>query len=173
MASCEVPLAATLQAFQIARAAGVMTVLNPAPACALPASFLGLVDVLTPNETELMQLAGQAHSQSIAQAANHLLTMGTRAVLVTLGAAGCALYQKGGEPFTVPAHCMQVADTIGAGDTFTGSLAARLSLGESLHKAMKCANAAAALSVTRHGAVAGIPAADEVTALLDEDTSKA
>lgn len=172
MASCEVPLAATLQAFQIARAAGVMTVLNPAPACVLPASLLGLVDVLTPNETELMQLAGQAHSQSIAQAANHLLTLGVRAVLVTLGAAGCALYQKVCEPVTLPAHRMRVADTIGAGDTFTGSLAARLGMGKTVLEAMQWANAAAALSVTGHGAVAGIPAAAEVAALLVKHQSE-
>ena len=61
---------------------------------------------------------------------------------------------------------MPVADTIGAGDTFTGSLAASLARGVPLASAMQWANAAAALSVTRHGAVAGIPLIAEVATLL-------
>ena len=166
MASCEVPVEATLQAFKIARAAGVITLLNPAPARPLPAGLLGLVDVLTPNENELYQLAGPEHADSADSAAKHLLTQGTGAVLVTLGAAGCRLYQPGRDPIQLAGRNMQVADTIGAGDTFTGALAAALARGEPLEVAMQWANAAAALSVTRHGAIAGIPLRAEVAALL-------
>lgn len=167
MASCEVPLEATLQAFRLARHGGqAITVLNPAPARPLPDALLALVDVLTPNESELYQLAGPAHSESIDAAAMQLLARGTRAVLVTLGAAGCRLYQRGLAPAGLPGRMMQVADTIGAGDTFTGALAATLAQGESLDVAMRWANAAAALSVTRHGAIDGIPTRAEVAALL-------
>jgi ribokinase len=60
MASCEVPLAATMEAFRIAREAGAATVLNPAPAHPLPDELLGLVDVLTPNEGEVPILAALA-----------------------------------------------------------------------------------------------------------------
>lgn len=168
MASCEVPLEATLQAFQIARQAGVTTILNPAPARPLPAALLACVDVLTPNESELYQLAGTDHADSLHNAANHLLAQGTGAVLVTLGSSGCALYQTGCIPITVPGRQMKVADSIGAGDTFTGSLAASLARGEPLASAMQWANAAAALSVTRHGAIAGIPWLAEVAALLPD-----
>lgn len=168
MASCEVPLEATLKAFQIARAAGVKTILNPAPACPLPAGLLALVDILTPNESELCQLAGADHADSVHNAANHLLTQDVGAVLVTLGSRGCALYQTGCEPITLPGRHMLVADTIGAGDTFTGSLAASLARGVPLAQAILWANAAAALSVTRHGAIAGIPLLAEVAALLTE-----
>ena len=168
MASCEVPLEATLQAFQIARAAGVMTILNPAPTRPLPAGLLTWVDVLTPNESELYQLAGVGHADSLHNAANYLLSQGTGAVLVTLGSRGCILYQTGCEPVALPGHHMTVADTIGAGDTFTGSLAASLARGALLPYAMQWANAAAALSVTRHGAIAGIPLLAEVAALLPE-----
>ena len=87
-------------------------------------------------------------------------------MLVTLGAAGCRLYQSGQAPVDLGGRAMPVADTIGAGDTFTGSLAAALAGGETLSAAMRWANAAAALSVTRHGAIAGIPTRAEVTALL-------
>ena len=166
MASCEVPLQATLQAFRLARQGQAITLLNPAPARPLPEALLALVDVLTPNESELCQLAGPEHAGSIDAAARHLLARGTGAVVVTLGAAGCRLYQGGKEPVELPGRAMQVADTIGAGDTFTGVLAAALARGESLAAAMQWANAAAALSVTRHGAIAGIPAHADVGALL-------
>ncbi|CDS52794.1 Ribokinase [Polaromonas sp. CG9_12] len=166
MASCEVPLEATLQAFRLARQAHAMTVLNPAPARPLPGELLALVDVLTPNENELFELAGPGCAGSVDAAAMRLLARGTRSVLVTLGSAGCRLYQSGQAPVDLAGRAMLVADTIGAGDTFTGSLAAALARGEALPAAMQWANAAAALSVTRHGAIAGIPTRAEVTALL-------
>jgi len=166
MASCEVPAEATLEAFRLARAAGALTLLNPAPARPLSDELLALVDVLTPNESELFLLAGEAHSGSADQAAARLLGRGARAVLVTLGAAGCRLYQAGQPPHSIPGRAMAVRDTIGAGDTFTGALAAALARGEALHAAMQWANAAAALSVTRHGAIDGIPRLADVAALL-------
>jgi ribokinase len=166
MASCEVPLEATLEAFRIARQGQAITLLNPAPARPLPDELLALVDVLTPNESELYQLAGQAHAASINTAAEQLLLRGAGSVLVTLGVAGCRLYQLGKPTLGVPGRLMPVRDTIGAGDTFTGALAAILAQGETLAVAMQWANAAAALSVTRPGAVAGIPTHADVTALL-------
>lgn len=166
MASCEVPLEATLLAFQLARAAKIATLLNPAPARPLPFGLLALVDVLTPNENELYQLAGPDHSGSMDNAAEHLLTLGAGAVLVTLGAAGCRLYQPGSDVIELAGRTMPVADTIGAGDTFTGTLAAAIARGEPLITAMLWANAAAALSVTKHGAIAGIPLLAELAAYM-------
>lgn len=168
MASCEVPLEAALQAFQMARlsAGKAITLLNPAPARPLPDALLALVDVLTPNESELFGLAGAAHAGSIDAAAMQLLTRGCGAVLVTLGAAGCRLYQSGQAPVEVAGRLMAVRDTIGAGDTFTGALAAALARGDALASAMQWANAAAALSVTREGAIEGIPTLAAVAALL-------
>jgi ribokinase len=167
MASCEVPAEATLQAFRLARAAGALTLLNPAPARPLADELLALVDVLTPNESELYLLAGAAHAGSADEAAAQLINRGARAVLVTLGAAGCRLYQAGQAPLALSGRAMAVRDTIGAGDTFTGALAAALARGEPLPGAMQWANAAAALSVTRHGAIDGIPHLADVAALLD------
>ncbi len=167
MASCEVPLEATREAFRLARQGRAITLLNPAPARPLPDDLLALTDVLTPNESELYLLAGPAHARDIDAAAMQLLARGAGAVLVTLGAAGCRLYQAGLPPVEVAGRVMRVADTIGAGDTFTGALAAALARGDSLEAAMRWANAAAALSVTRHGAIDGIPVRDEVAALLE------
>jgi ribokinase len=157
MASNEVPQVATIAAFKMGRAVNVKTILNPAPATLLPDELLALCDVLTPNETEVRVLAGLPADAGIADAAKVLLMKGAGAVIVTLGSKGCALWQKGQSPQTLAGWAMQVIDTIGAGDTFTGALAAALARGESLVAAMACANAAAALSVTGRGAIAAMP----------------
>ena len=102
MASFEVPLAATLTAFDLARAAGVTTLLNPAPARALPADLATLCDVLTPNEIELRALAGVDTAAPLHDAAQALLARGPRAVLVTLGAAGCRLWTNTGVACALP-----------------------------------------------------------------------
>ncbi len=141
MASNEVPQAATLAAFKIARAAGATTILNPAPAMDLPDELIALCDVLTPNESEAQTLFGR----------------GAAAMIVTMGSQGCALYQKDKLTNPITGWAMNVVDTIGAGDTFTGALAAAIARGESLGQAAESANAAAALSVTGRGAIAAMP----------------
>jgi ribokinase len=150
MSSCEAPLEATQAAFEIARKAGAMRVFNPAPATPLPDSLISLCDLLVPNETELQSLA----------------RTGARTILVTLGARGCVLYRAGERDFKIPGYSVKVADTIGAGDTFFGALAAALARGERIETAMAWANAAAALSVTGRGAIGGMPLRDAVAALL-------
>ena len=167
MASFEVPLAATLAAFDLARAAGVTTLLNPAPARALPAELAALCDVLTPNEIELRALAGVNAAAPLHEAAQVLLARGPGAVLVTLGAAGCRLWTRAGVACALPGWPIEhVVDTVGAGDTFTGALAAALARGLALEAAMAYANAAAALSVTGRGAIGGMPDRARVEALL-------
>ena len=159
MASCEVPLAATQAAFALARAHGVRTLLNPAPAMALPEALWPLIDVLTPNEGELHHLAGV---QGADRAAGALLARGVGAVVVTLGARGCRLYRGGHEPLAVAGHAVPVVDTIGAGDTFTGALVAALTRQEDWPQALASANAAAALSTQGRGAVAAMPSLAQV-----------
>ena len=163
MASCEVPLEATRAAFEIAHEGGALTLLNPAPARPLPDALLACTDLLTPNETELAALSGDADLDRGAQA---LLARGPRAVLVTLGDRGGALYRVGLPVHRWGGHAVRVADTIGAGDTFTGALAAALARGEALEVAAAWANAAGALSVTGHGAIGGMPTRAAVARLL-------
>jgi ribokinase len=164
MASCEVPLAATQTAFETARAHGVLTLLNPAPAMHLPDALWPLVDVLTPNEGELQALTGEADTET---AARSLLERGVGTVVVTLGAHGCGLYRPGEAALTIPGHPMKVADTIGAGDTFNGSLAAALARGDAWAPALRGANAAAALSTQAHGAVSAMPTQQAVLDWLE------
>ncbi len=166
MASCEVPLVATERAFAMARRGGAITVLNPAPAQALPDALIRLTDVLTPNETEVRLLAGLSPETPVDLAAEQLLSRGASAVLVTLGAAGCVLYQPDQAPLPLKGLRMEVVDSIGAGDTFTGALCAALARGETLPTAMNCANVAAAMSVTGAGAIGGMPSLAQVRALM-------
>ncbi|MEP7209055.1 MAG: ribokinase [Casimicrobiaceae bacterium] len=173
IASCEVPIAATLAAFRIAREAGAVTVLNPAPAQALPDTLLEVVDVLTPNESELPVVAGLPPGTPVDVAAEALLARGVHAVLVTLGAAGCALHRRGAAVHRLPGRYMPVVDTVGAGDTFNGALAAALARGNPLPEALRWANAAAALSVTGPGAIGAMPSLQAVAALLAEDEARA
>jgi ribokinase len=166
MASCEVPLDVTERAFVIARQAGATTVLNPAPAQPLPDSLMRITDVLTPNETEVRLLAQLPVDAPVSDAAQRLLARGAAAVVVTLGASGCTLYRPQQAPVHLPGQTMAVVDSIGAGDTFTGTLAAALARGESLSSAMVFANAAAALSVTGAGAIGGMPTLAQTQALM-------
>ena len=165
MASCEVPLPATQAAFVLARQAGAMTLLNPAPAIDLPDDLWPLIDVLTPNEEELFNLAPY-QTKDLNVAAHQLLQKGVGAVVVTLGEKGCALFRPGQTVHRVPGHSVTVKDTIGAGDTFTGALAANLSQGIPWEASLRLANAAAALSTQAHGAVSAMPFKQQVDAWL-------
>lgn len=163
----EVPVEATLEAFRIARRGGVRTILNPAPAAPLPDELLGLVDICVPNEPEAEQLTGRsvATPAGVEAAARALLRRGPRAVVVTLGAAGALVVDQDGAEH-LPAVRVDAVDPTGAGDAFIGSLAVFLAEGVALREAARCANAAAALSVTRIGARESFPTGDEVRAFL-------
>ena len=95
-------------------------------------------------------------------AAQALLARGVGALVVTLGARGCRLYRAGHAPLAVAGHAVNVVDTVGAGDTFTGALAAALARGADWPQALTSANAAAALSTQGRGAVAAMPSLAQV-----------
>jgi ribokinase len=163
----ETPLETTLEAFRIARAAGVRTLLNPAPAKPLPDELLRLTDLCVPNETEAALLTGIATDtpQAAAAAAQSLRRRGPRAVIVTLGERGC-LVDEGGGAEHFAARPVVAVDSTGAGDAFLGALAAALARGISLREALPLAGAAATLSVTRPGAQASFPTLAEINAFL-------
>jgi ribokinase len=164
----EVPVEANLAAFRLAKAAGVRTILNPAPAASLPDELLGLTDLCIPNETEVELLTGSA-VPGLAEAevaARQLLLRGPRTVIVTLGERGVLLVDgSAGEEHILPVP-VQAVDPSGAGDAFIGSFAVFLAEGLPLRSAMSQANTVAALSVTRPGTQAAFPQRDEVEAFL-------
>lgn len=162
----ELPMETVLAAVRLAHGAGVRVVLNPAPYAALPRDLLAMVDVLVPNEGELRQLASASSEAPIEQVATDFWRGRRGALVVTLGEDG-AFVLDGDAPYErVPAVTVEAVDTIGAGDTFCGNLGARLAAGDDLRTAVTAANAAAALSVQRHGGAPATPHAAETAELL-------
>ncbi|HEY3341714.1 MAG TPA: ribokinase [Anaerolineae bacterium] len=167
IAQLEVPAEAVEAALFIGRQAGVRTFLNAAPTFRYKPFLLPLCDVLTLNEHEASEITGRAvhDAAAAALAATELRAQGAGAVLVTLGEAGVWVDGPGWEGH-LPSYPVQAVDTLGAGDTFTGVLAACLCAGLDLREAARFAVAAAALSVTRRGAQPSIPHKAEVEAFI-------
>ncbi|NWF69751.1 MAG: ribokinase [Chloroflexi bacterium] len=149
-------------ALQTARAKGVRTILNPAPAVKLPPQVTALADFITPNETELLIVAGE---KDAGQAAAALLQSEQQTVVMTLGERGARWVNRTGSSI-VPAYRVEAVDTVGAGDAFNAGLAVALAEGKTLPEAILFANAAAALCVTRHGAAASMPYRHEVETFI-------
>ena len=164
----ETPLSAVQRAIEIAHAAGVPVLLNPAPARPLPAALLGQVDLLVPNEGEASLLTGLAvRGQSgAAKAATQLLGSGCGIVIVTLGAEGLVWADAKGSHYR-PAQKVTALDSTGAGDTFIGALAAARAQGQDLDSAIDFAQRAAAFSVQRRGAQASMPTRGDLAAPTD------
>jgi ribokinase len=165
----EIPQPAIKALFEKAHASGALTVLNPAPAAPFVDGLLALIDVLVVNETELAFLSGSGHvpntPDEIIGLARSLRVRESQRILVTLGAQG-ALCLDGDTVHRVEGQKVQAVDTTGAGDCFVGGLAVALADGHTLAKAMRFANAAASISVTRLGASASLPHRHEVEVLL-------
>jgi ribokinase len=165
----EIPLETVAYAARLAREAGARVILNPAPAQALDASLLKLVDVLVPNAEEVGRLSGLG-ALDPASAARLLLDTGVGAVVVTLGAQGSVIVTRDAE-IDVPAYPARAVDTTGAGDAFVGNLAHGLDEGWSLEDAVRFAAAAAALSVERPGAQPSMPVLAETEAYMMRQAS--
>jgi ribokinase len=167
----ELPVAVVLAAAACARHAGTAVVLNPAPAVSEVEPFADLVDVIVPNQAEAAQLTGLSFaSSSPAQIATALSQRTGAQVVLTLGADGVLVLERGTrEPVLVPAHQVEVVDTVAAGDAFCGALGAELARGSTLLEAAAYANAAAGLAVTRRGAEPSIPRRTAVSELLAGD----
>ncbi len=160
----ETPLAGITQAIALAKTNNVPVILNPAPAQSLPADLLRHIDYLIPNESEATLLSGIQVTDipSARAAASHLLAMGPRHVLVTLGAQGVLLATQHKDPELLPAFRVTPIDTTAAGDTFIGGLAVGLVEKMDIRDAILLGQRAAAISVTRTGAQTSIPSRLEV-----------
>ncbi len=162
----EVPLGTVKRALEIARESDVLTVLNPAPAKELPREMLELVDVLTPNRSELAGLLGQRTTGDITGCAAEIRRAGVKDLIVTLGSEGALIVSDTEE--TVPAFQVNAVDAVAAGDVFNGAFAVARTEGKALSEAVRFACAAAAISVTRKGAQPSVPVRDEIESFLAE-----
>ena len=163
----ETPLETVTRASEIAKAAGVKVILNPAPAHPLDGDLLSTLSVITPNESEaeLLTTIPVTDIVSAEKAALVLLDKGLEVVIITLGSKGALLTTKDKSEI-VPGFKVDAVDATAAGDVFNGSLSVALAEGKALEEATRFANAAAALSVTKLGAQPSTPKRDEIDRML-------
>jgi ribokinase len=153
----------------MARTRGIPVVFNPAPALVLPEEALPLIGTLVLNESEAEFMSGMSVGsvEEAELAARHFLSGGVSEVIVTLGAQGSLYMDSAGTGIFSPSFPVKAVDTTSAGDTFIGYYAAGICVGKGTEEALQYASAAAALSVTRSGAQASIPAQEEVVRFIN------
>lgn len=163
----ETPLDTVQAAAELAASKGALVILNPAPAQKLPDSLLKKISILTPNESEAELLTGIRVSDeaSCARAADALLRKGVKTVIITLGSRGAYVATADSKQL-VTGFKVKPVDTTAAGDTFNGALAVALAEGTTLRDAVRFANAAGAISVTRMGAQPSAPTRKEIEKLI-------
>ena len=163
----ETPIDTIKAAAKAAKENGVKVILNPAPAQPLDDELLGNVSILTPNEGEAELLTGVKvdDDSSAEKAAGILLDKGMEAVLITLGPRGVFVSTRETSKM-VSGFTVDAVDTTAAGDVFNGALSVALCENPSLDDAIRFANAAGALSVTKLGAQPSAPTRQEIEELL-------
>ena len=166
VAQFETPQAGTLRAFQLAKANGVTTILNPAPAQKIDPEVLKLTDLIIPNETESAELTGViiTDETSMLISAAKFAQMGVRNLIITVGAKGAFYCTQDGYSF-IPPFKVNAVDTTAAGDTFIGALSSQLKPDMSnIEKALVYAQRASSLAVQKMGALPSIPTREQILA---------
>ncbi len=166
MTVLEIPLETVEAALRLARKAGKLAVLDAGPPRGCSPEILKLADVVSPNETELEALSGRSVSSrdSVKEAGEKLLELGARTIVVKMGSDGSMLVtSEGARHF--PALRVEAVDPTAAGDAFTAALAVELARGAEMENAIRYANVAGALAVTKLGAQPSMPRRKEVEAL--------
>ncbi|MBW8743910.1 MAG: ribokinase [Sphingomonas sp.] len=164
LVQAEIPLGPLAQAM---RAATGMVVFNAAPAIAGADALFPFCEIVIVNQAELAAFANKAQDGAATdeERARALLCRPGQSIVVTLGRDGALVIDASGA-FHFPGHQVETIDTTGAGDCFCGAFAARLDQGFAIGSAARFANAAAALSTTRHGAGPSMPRTEEVVDFL-------
>ena len=155
----EIQPGSTIRALSVARERGARSILNTAPFLGTTREAAKRADIVVANETEFALLAGEGDLDE--KMAGYVDATG-RTIIVTLGPDGAKARTAEGEVIAVPAMVVQPVDTVGAGDTFVGYLAAGLEAGLPLDQAMRRAAVAASLACLKPGAQPAIPTKDEV-----------
>ena len=167
----ELPDAELIKVLRQAKAKGVTTILNAAPAAGFAPALLDDLDLLIVNEHEVIEvgaalgLAEAAHGNDPRRAGAAIAKVRSLKVIVTLGAEG-AILCDGAQGESVAAFQVDVVDSTAAGDAFCGAFAAALEAGHDLHMAMRWGNGAGALACTRAGAQPSLPDQAAIKALI-------
>ncbi len=159
----ELRLDTTFEIIRRANKYGVKVLLNPAPAVKIEKEILGMIEYITPNETELSILTGLSTEtdEEVLVAARELRSYGVKTVIATLGSRGALISTEGCEKI-VTGYKVKAIDTVAAGDSFNGALAVALLEGKDLEQAVRFANAMGALTVTKQGAIPSLHNRNEV-----------
>jgi ribokinase len=154
----EVPKDVTFHCLKTAKENGCLTILNPAPASEITKEFYSYIDYFTPNETEAEFYTGIkiTNEKEVKQAADKLLNLGIKKIIITLGEKGL-FYSDGKEDIYLKASQVKAIDTTGAGDAFNGGLAFSLSKEKSIKECLEFANKVAGISTTKLGAGDAMP----------------
>lgn len=160
----ELPIETVIHTLAVCKQAGVPVMLDPAPAAALPDSIWNRLAWLTPNASEAALYVGNGCTPE--DAAQRLLARGVCGVVLKRGSEGAYVAESNGKGTWVRPFHVKAVDTVAAGDCFNGAFAVALLESLEPSEAARFASAAAALSVTRHGAQASMPTRSEVNAFL-------
>ena len=159
----EVPKDVTLHCLKTAKENRCLTILNPAPASEITKEFYSNIDYFTPNETEAEFYTGIkiTNEKEAKQAADKLINLGIKKVIITLGEKGL-FYSDGNEEIYLTANSVKAIDTTGAGDAFNGGLAFGLLKEKPIKECLEFANKVAGLSTTKLGAGDAMPFLKEI-----------
>lgn len=162
----EIAVETALHALAVARRHGVRTILNPAPAQALPVEGLALADILTPNLSEGQVLLGR-RERAAPDLGRALRAASGSTIVLTAGEEGAWIVDRGAER-RVPAHAVHAVDTTGAGDAFSAALAVALAEGQTLDDAVRFGCAAGGFCVRSLGTVPSYATRDEIERFIRE-----
>ncbi|RLD58595.1 MAG: ribokinase [Bacteroidetes bacterium] len=159
----EIPIETVAHIVNLASEKGKKVILNPAPAADLPEDLFRKLHIITPNKIEAESISGVkiTDNESLVKAAEVLHGLGVEHVIITLGSEGVLLYS--GTPKWIPAIPTISVDSTGAGDVFNAALTVSLSEGKDFEEAIRFANKAASISITRFGAIPSIPHRKEIS----------
>lgn len=159
----EIPLETVKTAISLSHHYGLKVVLNPSPLNGFDTSLLNNVDYLIPNEEEAATLLGKSFNDASDEDWNGFIAKyGIGNMIITLGKMGSRHYHPGSTPVTYPSKARVAVDTTGAGDTFLGAFVSSIASGCSISDAVRFANTASGISVTRSGAQRSMPTKEEV-----------
>ena len=170
----EIPMETIISIFKIAAEGTAIKILNPAPLKPIPKELFRNLDLIIPNEGELLRLHSllgfngeraqtDLTSKGIIQLSKDIAKLGTRYIITTLGSKGCVVYDnEDGRALSVPSFEVKAVDTVGAGDCFNGVLATQINKGKKIIEAVQTATCAASIAVTRKGAQASMPEQSEI-----------
>lgn len=177
----EIPIETIEEIFNIAEQGEVVKILNPAPLKPINPSILSKIDIIIPNEGELLQLhsllklpkLGGNRKETLHQASKDISKLGIKTIITTLGKRGSIIYNAENDTVTaIPAFEIEAIDTVGAGDCFNGVVASKLCQGENILTSVKYATAAASIAITRQGAQASMPFVNEIEARFKQYNTK-